>query len=35
MCSGVGGGVVSGGELGDVSRGVELPMTVPGEMENS
>ena len=35
--SGLGGGVVSGCKLGDVSRGVESPMRgkVPGEMENS
>ena len=35
--SGVGGGVVNGYKLGDVSRGLESPMRgkVPGEMENS
>ena len=34
MCSGVGGGVVSGRDLG--ARGVESTMSgrVPGEMEN-
>ena len=37
MYCGVGGGVVNGCELGDVSRGLESPMRgkVPGEMENS
>ena len=36
MYSGMGGGVVDGCELGNVSKGVESPMgaKVPGEMEN-
>ena len=35
--SGVGGGMVNGCKLGNVSRGVESPMRgkEPGEMENS